>query len=456
MNLNKRILITLSILPALLLASCSGMSIPLSLAPVQAAAPAAVATLPQAPAANLSQAAPTAVAQANPLPAANSPEAASAPAPAASNNVKTAASKLPATSALVNPAVDLQAFQADLEAVYKAVNPSVVSIQVLEQSAPTTNFRGRTVPGSGTAMALGSGWVWDTQGHIVTNNHVVSGATSITVTFADGASYDASVVGTDPNADLAVIKVNGAPASELVPVHLADSTQVQVGEIAIAIGNPFGLSNTMTQGIISALARTLPVGLDSQTAQTGPTYNIPDIIQTDASINPGNSGGVLVDMQGQVIGIPSAIESQSNSSSGVGFVIPSEIVSKVIPVLIEKGSYDHPYLGVTGTNLDLAINTAMGLPKNQQGALIIDVTPGGPAGNAGVRGGSKTVTVDGQDMPIGGDIITAINGQAMSSFDAVGSYLFLHTQPGEKVTLTILRGGKTLTVPVTVGTLPAQ
>lgn len=304
-------------------------------------------------------------------------------------------------------------------------------------------------------MALGSGWVWDNKGHIVTNNHVVNGATSITVTFADGTSYDATLVGTDPNADLAVIKVN-APANELVPAHLADSTQVQVGELAIAIGNPFGLQNTMTLGIISALSRTLPVGLDSQTAQPGPAYNIPDIIQTDASINPGNSGGVLVDIQGQVIGIPSAIESQSNSSSGVGFVIPSEIVSLVVPVLIQKGSYAHPYLGVSGTNLNLAINHAMGLPDNQLGALIIDVTPSGPAGIAGLQGGSQTVTIDGNDMPIGGDVITAINGQPLNSFDALGAYLFLHTKPGEKVTLTILRQGKTLSVPVTIGTLPAQ
>ena len=241
-------------------------------------------------------------------------------------------------------------------------------------------------------MALGSGFVWDTQGHIVTNNHVVSGADTITVTFADDTTAEATLVGADPNADIAVIKVD-VPASQLVPVKMADSTQVQVGQIAIAIGNPFGLQNTMTQGIISALSRTLPVDQAIPIPKPEPPSNIPEIIQTDASINPGNSGGVLVDIEGQVIGIPSAIESSTNSNAGIGFVIPAEIVSKVVPELIQNGSYEHPWLGISGTNLNAAINKAMNLATTQQGALVMDVTSGGPASKAGLRAGDQTITM---------------------------------------------------------------
>ena len=348
------------------------------------------------------------------------------------------------------PASDLLAYQNSLEAVYKLVNPSVVSIQVVEQSNPYSSRRRST-----TSIALGSGFVWDTQGHIVTNNHVISGATSIMVTFADNSTADAKVVGADPNSDLAVIQVN-VPAAQLFPVQLADSTRVEVGQIAIAIGNPFGLQNTMTQGIISALSRTLPVGLDNSPYQTGPTYSIPDILQTDASINPGNSGGVLVDIQGQVLGVPSAIESSSQSNSGVGFVIPSEIVKRVVPALIQKGTYEHPWIGVDGANLNSAINKMMNLDSKQQGALVTDIANGSPAEKAGLRAGSQMVTVNGEDVVLGGDVITAVNGLRVSSLDELNSYLFMKTAPGDTLTLTVLRQGKTLTLSVKVGVLPAS
>jgi S1-C subfamily serine protease len=366
---------------------------------------------------------------------------------------------------------DLSALQSSFESIYQQVSPSVVTIEVVEgatASVPSTSGRNNSSPfgnspfggnpnsgNSGTATALGSGFIWDKQGDIVTNNHVVNGATQITVTFLDGTTASAKVVGTDPNSDLAVINVN-VPASELVPVTLADSTQVKVGDMAIAIGNPFGEGWTMTQGIISGLSRSLPTNLDSQTTTTGPTYAIPDIIQTDAPINPGNSGGVLLNLEGQVIGVTSAIESNSGSSSGIGFVIPTEIVNKVIPSLISTGAYNHPYLGITGTDLTSDLATAMSLPASTKGALVVDVTSGGPASAAGLLGSTQQTTINGQSVQVGGDVITAVNGQPVQTMDDLSAYLFLHTTAGQSVTLSILRGGKQMTVKVTTGILPAQ
>ena len=353
---------------------------------------------------------------------------------------------------------DVAAYQAAMESVYQKVNPSVVSIQVIEAATSSSgNSLNPFGNSSGSGVALGSGFVWDTQGHIITNNHVVSGASSITVTFSDGTTVDASVVGTDPNADLAVLKVS-APAKLLVPVSVADSTQVKVGELVIAIGNPYGLANTMTHGIISALARTLPVGLDNQnqTTQTTPAYNIPDIIQTDAPINPGNSGGVLVDMNGDLVGVTAAIESSSNSNSGIGFVIPSEIVNKVVVPIIKTGKFDHPYLGITVSSVTSEVIQAMGLSADAKGALIISVTPGGPAAKANLQGGTNQISVNGGTMTVGGDIITAVGDHAITSNDDLISYIFLHTNAGDTVTLTILRQGKEIKVPVTIGVFPTQ
>jgi 2-alkenal reductase len=360
----------------------------------------------------------------------------------------------------------LSALQSTFESIYQQVSPSVVTIEVVEgatASTPSTSGRNNSSPfgsnpnsgNSATATALGSGFIWDNQGDIVTNNHVVSGATQITVTFLDGTTATAKVVGTDPNSDLAVIKVN-VPASDLVPVTLADSTQVKVGDMAIAIGNPFGEGWTMTQGIISGLARSLPTNLDSTTATSGATYSIPDIIQTDAPINPGNSGGVLLNLEGQVIGVTSAIESNSGSSSGIGFVIPAEIVSKVVPSLISTGTYNHPYLGISGTTLTTDLATQMGLPASTKGALVEDVTSGGPASAAGLLGSTQQATINGQAVQVGGDVITAINGQPVQSMDDLSSYLFLNTTAGQSVTLSILRGGNLMTVKVTTGIMPAQ
>ena len=358
----------------------------------------------------------------------------------------------------------LAAYQGTLEQIYTQVNPSVVNIDI-SQSASSLNIpglpAGHPPVGSGNGSnslvqtALGSGFVWDSQGDIVTNNHVVSGADAINVTFSDGSTYSAKLVGADPNSDLAVVKVN-APASELHPVQLADSTQVKVGQLAIAIGNPYGLSGTMTAGIVSGLSRSLPVGLDNQNAQQGPTYTIPDIIQTDASINPGNSGGVLVNDQGQVIGVTAAIESNSNSNSGIGFVIPSSIVQKVIPSLIQTGTYQHPWIGIEGTTITPDLAAADNLSSTQQGVLVISVTANSPASKAGIQGGTQTQSLNGNQVSLGGDVITAVNGQPVQKFEDLTSYLTNNTQVGQTITLTILRQGQQMDVKVTLGALPTQ
>jgi len=350
----------------------------------------------------------------------------------------------------------LAAYQSTLEQIYQQVNPSVVNVEVVATVSNSFSTNPFGFGGRGSQVqqsALGSGFVWDTQGHIVTNNHVIDGANKISVTFADGTMMPAKLVGADPNSDLAVIQVN-APASKLTPIQLADSTQVKVGQVGIAIGNPFGLSGTMTVGIISGLERSLPVGLDNPNAQSGPTYAIPDIIQTDASINPGNSGGVLVDDQGQLIGVTAAIESPSNANSGIGFVIPSHIVQKVVPSLISTGKYNSPWMGISGTSLTPDLAKANNLDQSQQGVLIADITSNGPAARAGLRGSDRQVDINGQPAPVGGDVIVAVDGHAVKSFEDMASYLFENTQAGQTVTVTVLRAGVQKDIQLKLGILP--
>ncbi len=349
----------------------------------------------------------------------------------------------------------LAAFQGTLEQIYNQVNPSVVAIEVVQGSASSSQnqfgFPGAPFGQNIPQQAQGSGFVWDTQGHIVTNNHVVEGASQISVLFSDGTIVPATVVGTDPQSDLAVIQVN-VPASELHPVQMADSSQVKVGQIAIAIGTPFGEENTMTAGIISGLARSLPVS--SGTSQ-GASYTIPDIIQTDAPINPGNSGGVLVNDQGQVIGVPSAIDSPVRANSGVGFAIPSNIVSRVVPSLISTGTYQHPYIGISGTTLTPDLAQAMNLPATQRGALVATVVSGGPAAQAGLQGSNTPVDINGSTVQVGGDVIIAIDGQTINTMDELIAYLADNTSVGQTVTLTILRNGNQQTVSLTLAARPS-
>jgi 2-alkenal reductase len=378
--------------------------------------------------------------------------------PSFASSAATTSQTAPALAPVAVPSsasTSLASIDAAFEQIYNQVNPSVVKINIVQKQAvdsslaPFFGIPRSQLPQYQYQQALGSGFVWDTHGDIVTNNHVISGADQISVTFADGTTVSGKVIGADPSGDLAVVKVN-APASELHPVQLGDSTKLQVGQLAIAIGNPFGEQNTMTSGIISALGRSIP----SNPNAPGATYTIPDVIQTDAPINPGNSGGVLLDDQGQVIGVTFQIESQSGSSAGIGFAIPSAIVKQIVPSLIATGHYDHPYLGISGTTLDSTLAQAMNLNPNQRGALVVDVTTGGPADQAGLHGSTQQVSIDGQQALVGGDVITAINGQPIRSFDALTAYLARSTKVGQTITLTILRDGKEQSVPVTLTARP--
>jgi len=351
----------------------------------------------------------------------------------------------------------LAALEGALERVYQDVSPSVVYIEVLQKQQVGSGlpfFREplpQQQPEEQYQQGSGSGFVWDQEGHVVTNNHVVNGADKIEVTFSDGTTVPGTVVGTDPASDLAVLKVE-LPAGQLHPVRMADSTQVRVGQLAVAIGNPFGLENTMTAGIVSALGRSLPAESNSG---DGSSYTIPDVIQTDAPINPGNSGGVLVNDQGEVIGVTSAIVSPVGASAGIGFAVPSAIVQKVVPVLIAKGSYEHPWLGISGTTLDPNLAQAMGLDANQRGALVIEVVPGGPAEQADLKGSDRQVTIDGQERQVGGDVVVALDGQPVKTFDDLVAYLVQSTEVGQKATLTVLRDGRERQVEVTIAARPS-
>jgi len=315
--------------------------------------------------------------------------------------------------------------------LYQHVNPSVVSILVI-----ASDGRGQ-----------GSGFVFDTDGHIVTNQHVVEGARSIEVDFASGFKASGRVVGADPDSDLAVIKVE-APASELIPVTLADSDQVNVGQRAVAIGNPFGQSGTMTLGIISGLGRTLD---GNREAPGGGNFTAPDILQTDAPINPGNSGGPLLNLQGQVIGVNRAISTESGFGSGVGYAIASNTVRQVIPYLIQDGKFAYPYLGISSLpEVSLDLQQLLGL-TTANGTYITNVIPGGPADRAGLQADSSTNSIE----PNGdGDLIVAIDGQPIHVFGDLMKYLLNRTRPGQEVTLSLLRRGQPLEVKVTLGERP--
>ncbi len=361
----------------------------------------------------------------------------------------------PDTGAMTQGTV-LDALEATLGGIYENVNPSVVSIQVTQKVSPMMQqmpFFGSTpqVPEEQYQQGAGSGFVWDKQGHIVTNNHVVADADKIRVQFSDGTIAVAELIGADANSDLAVIKVN-VPAGRLHPVTMGDSDRARVGQLAVAIGNPFGLENTMTVGFISAVGRSMPVDMEGT---TGTSYTIPDIIQTDAPINPGNSGGVLVNEEGKVVGVPSAIISPVRASAGIGFAIPAAIVEKVVPALIDQGNYTHAWLGISGTTLSPDVAQAMNLDENQRGALVITVQDGSPASQSGLLGSDDQITVDGQNLPTGGDVIIALGGNPVNNFDDLVANL-ARFSAGETTTLTVIRDGETRELTVTLGERPAQ
>ena len=319
--------------------------------------------------------------------------------------------------------------------LYSRYNPSVVNITVyLSQDRSLGMY------------AQGSGFVYDDQGHIITNAHVVNGVDVVEITFADGLIRQANLVGMDLFSDLAVVKTD-LPAG-ITPIPMGSMDKLAVGQTVVAIGNPFGFEGTLTSGIISALGRTIP----SQTQ-----YSIPEAIQTDAAINPGNSGGPLLNLSGEVVGVVDQIETTGASAGnvGVGFAIPVSIVQRVVPALISQGSYDWPWLGVVGYTIYPALVKAMNLPV-EQGAYVSAVTADSPAMSAGLIGAKDTVTQDGFTVEVGGDVITAIDGHPVKTFDDLLVYLSLHTSPGQEVTLTILRDGKYKDVKLVLGSRPVE
>lgn len=366
-----------------------------------------------------------------------------------------AANTTPATTSLMavpGPAA-LAATQQSLAELYSKVSPSVVNIQVKLQTSdgqgqdPNSPFNFPFPFGqqgdpnapdlqAQPQLAEGSGFVYDNQGHIVTNNHVVADASEIVVNFANGQWAKAELVARDPQADLAVIKVTPPKGMSLEPLKLANDNELQVGYMVAAIGSPFDLAETLTSGIVSAIGRSFPTG-----DGTGPSYSLPDVIQTDAAINPGNSGGPLLDMNGAVVGVNFAINSPIRANSGVGFSIPISVVRKVVPALIEKGKYEYSYLGLSGQTINSLIADEKKWDNSVQGVYVADVTSGGPADKAGVQAD---------------DVVTAIDNQSIHSFEDLLSYLFSSTKPEQKAVLQILRNGEEKQLEVVLGVRPSE
>jgi S1-C subfamily serine protease len=293
---------------------------------------------------------------------------------------------------------------------------------------------------------LGSGFVYDNNGHIITNHHVVNGGGRLDVTFLDGNVYRARLIGSDPFTDLAVLYVEGVPADRLLPLPLADSSKIRIGEQVAAIGNPFGLSGSMTAGIVSGLGRLIP-------SQEAGSFSIPDVIQTDAPINPGNSGGPLLNMRGEVIGINSAIFSTTGQFAGVGFAVPSDTVAKVVPALITTGSFNHPWLGVSGTDMTPEVAEALGLDE-PRGFLVVDVVSGSPAERAGIQGGDSESVIGGRPIQLGGDVIIGIDDRPVRKIDDILVYLQREKSVGDNIELNILRDGQAQDIIAVLGARP--
>jgi putative serine protease PepD len=322
--------------------------------------------------------------------------------------------------------------------IYGLASRGVVEISVTTPSSGSTFPFGQ----GGTQSAQGSGFVYDTAGHVITNDHVVADATTISVRFDGGATYKAKVVGTDPSTDLAVLKID-APSSVLHPLTLGDSSALQVGDGVVAIGSPFGLQETVTSGIVSALHREI----------TSPNrFAIEDAIQTDAAINHGNSGGPLLNLQGQVIGVNAQIQSEGGGNDGVGFAVPSNTVTTIVGKLLASGKVEHAYLGVGIQTIPKAFADQLG---EAAGAAVTDVKAGTPAQKAGLRKATGQKTIQGVPYPTGGDVITKIDGTSIVTDDALRRAVDAH-QPGDKVTLTYVRDGKTKTATITLGTRPSS
>jgi len=318
--------------------------------------------------------------------------------------------------------------------IYEQTSKSVVEITSI--SSESTPFGQEE-----QAKGQGSGFVFDAEGHIVTNQHVVDGVQTVSVRFWDGSTYDGTVVGSDPSTDLAVVKVD-APANVLQPLALGNSDDLTVGEPVVALGSPFGLEGTVTSGIVSALHRQM----------TAPNnFTINDSIQTDAAINHGNSGGPLVNGAGEVVGVNAQIESESGGSDGIGFAIPSKTIESIVPQIIADGSVEHAYLGVGVAEINQSVAEELGIPA---GVELTDVRDGGPAAEAGLQAAEGSATVDGQSYPTGGDVITAVDGKAIATGAELQNAVDAK-KPGDSISLTYTRDGQSHTVDITLATRPA-
>ena len=320
-----------------------------------------------------------------------------------------------------------------LPALFKKVENSVVQITIISETLRQDRDK------------LGSGFVYDQNGNILTNNHVVEDANRIDATFSDGTIYRASVIGTDPYSDLAVIHID-SPKDKLVPLPLGDSSKLQVGDPVAAIGNPFGLSGSMTTGIVSQLGRLLPLS-DTR------GFSIPDVIQTDAAINPGNSGGPLLNLRGEVIGVNSAIRSATGEFSGIGFAIPSNMVKKIALVLINDGAYKHPWLGVSGRDVTPEVADALGL-KEARGFLVIDIVEDCPAAKYDIRGSDRDVILDDREVKLGGDVVVGIDDMEVRKIDDILVYLEREKSVGDQLRLTIIRDGEIVEISIILGERP--
>ena len=308
--------------------------------------------------------------------------------------------------------------------IFEKAEPGVVRVNTIRNQTSDTG-------------GVGSGFVFDKMGHIITNAHVIDGSTKTVVTFLDGRSYNAEIIGMDEYTDIGVIKVN-ADLKLLNPLSLGDSSNLNVGEPIAAIGNPFGLSGSMTSGIVSQMGRLLP---------SGSGYSIPDVIQTDAAINPGNSGGPLLNMRGNIVGINTAIQSTTGEFTGVGFAVPSQTVAKIVPTLINEGEYKHPWIGISGRDIDPDTANVLGL-KDALGFLVITVVENSPAADAGLVGSDKMIEVDGREYPVGGDIIVAVDGMDVRKIDDILIHLQRVKTVGDEMNLEILRDGRTTNVTI--------
>ena len=355
---------------------------------------------------------------------------------------------VPATSTPAPPQIVVRspepsnALEAQIEAVYDLGAPAVVNIT---SRAYTYDLFSQAIPQEGT----GSGFLYDAQGHVVTNYHVVANADSVSVALASGQVYAATVVGSDPSTDLAVLKIEAETLPG--PLALGDSEELRVGQFVVAIGNPFGLEQTLTVGVISSLGRVI---------QSPDGRFIGEAIQTDAAINPGNSGGPLLDLMGRVIGVNSQIISSSGASAGIGFAVSANTVRRVVPQLISQGRYPHPWLGVrlfdlTPERTEVLRNAGATIAVDT-GVMIVEVVPDSPAARAGLRSGDRFVTIGNARIPVGGDIITAINGEPLESLRELTIYLDANTQVGQVAEVTVVRDGREEIVPVTLEERPQQ